>query len=155
MFISVIRACTQVSRGAIAMRHSGIKPVMAISVRNMSEHKEESDEEFYSRYEAYFNRNDIDGWEARKAMNDLAGQDAVADPKVIIAALKACRRLNDYAMAIRFLESIRIKSQIDSKIYPYILQEISPTLEELGIETPEALGYDKPELALEDVDHIY
>lgn len=73
---------------------------------------------------------------------------------MIIAALKACRRLNDYAMAIRFLESIRIKSEIDSKIYPYILQEISPTIQELGIDTPEALGYDKPELALENVDHM-
>lgn len=75
--------------------------------------------------------------------------------QVIIAALKACRRLNDYAMAIRFLESVRIKSEIDKSIYPYILQEISPTLQELGIDTPEALGYDKPELALDDVDHIY
>lgn len=74
---------------------------------------------------------------------------------MIIAALKACRRLNDYAMAIRFLESVRIKSEIDKSIYPYILQEISPTLQELGIDTPEALGYDKPELALDDVDHIY
>lgn len=51
-------------------------------IRFMSEQKEESDEEFYSRYEAYFNRKDIDGWEARKAMNDLAGQDAIAEPKV-------------------------------------------------------------------------
>lgn len=51
-------------------------------VRFMSELKEETDEEFYSRYETYFNRSDIDGWEVRKAMNDLAGQDAVAEPKV-------------------------------------------------------------------------
>lgn len=58
-------------------------------------------------------------------------------------------------MAIRFLESIRIKSEIDSNIYPYILQEITPTLQELGIDTPEALGYDKPEFGLDDVDHIY
>lgn len=74
---------------------------------------------------------------------------------MIVAALKACRRLNDYALAIRFLESVRIKSEIDKSIYPYILQEISPTLQELGIDTPEGLGYDKPELALDDVDHIY
>jgi len=53
----------------------------------MSEHKEETDEEFYSRYEAYFNRSDIDGWEARKAMNDLAGQDAIAEPKVCLTAI--------------------------------------------------------------------
>lgn len=69
--------------------------------------------------------------------------------------MKACRRLNDYAMAIRFLESLRIKSEVDSSIYPYLLQEISPTLVELGIDTPEALGYDKPELALDNFDHIY
>ncbi|XP_050424087.1 cytochrome c oxidase subunit 5A, mitochondrial [Adelges cooleyi] len=157
MFSNIVRTCVKMSRGPLAIKQSTFKPTtpMAVSIRFMSEVKEESDEEFYSRYEAYFNRNDIDGWEARKAMNDLAGQDAVADPKVIIAALKACRRINDYALAIRFLENVRIKSQIDNKIYPYILQEISPTLEELGIDTPEALGYDKPELALDDVDHIY
>ena len=34
------------------------------------------------------------------------------------------------------------------KIWPYIHQEIKPTLEELGIPTPEECGYDKPELAL-------
>lgn len=54
----------------------------SVWLRFMSEHKEETDEEFYSRYEAYFNRNDIDGWEARKAINDLAGQDAIADSNV-------------------------------------------------------------------------
>lgn len=68
--------------------------------------------------------------------------------------MKACRRINDYALAIRFLESVRIKSEIDSSIYPYILQEISPTIQELGIDTPEGLGYDKPEFALENVDHM-
>lgn len=51
-------------------------------VRFMSEHKAETDEEFYNRYEAYFNRPDIDGWEARNAMNDLAHEDAIAEPKV-------------------------------------------------------------------------
>jgi len=55
----------------------------------MSEHKEETDEEFYSRYESFFNRSDIDGWEARKAMNDLAGQDAIAEPKVCLTAVYA------------------------------------------------------------------
>ena len=31
------------------------------------------------------------------------------------------------------------------------VQEIRPTLDELGISTPEELGYDKPELALKSV----
>ena len=76
----------------------------------------------------------------------------VPDPKIIIAALKACRRLNDYALTVRFLESVKDKCGPQLKtFYPYILQEIRPTLDELGINTPEELGYDKPELALENV----
>lgn len=43
-------------------------------VRNSSHGVEETDEEFDARYEAYFNRSDIDNWEIRKAMNDLAGE---------------------------------------------------------------------------------
>ena len=31
----------------------------------------ESAEEFDARYEAFFNKQDIDSWEIRKAMNDL------------------------------------------------------------------------------------
>ncbi|XP_061385831.1 cytochrome c oxidase subunit 5A, mitochondrial [Danaus plexippus] len=112
----------------------------------------ESDEEFDCRYEAFFNRKDIDGWEIRKGMNDLAGMDLVPDPKIINAAMYACRRVNDYALAVRFLESCKDKCGPKlNEIYPYILQEIKPTLIELGIETPEELGYDKPELALENV----
>lgn len=36
-----------------------------------------------------------------------------------------------------------------------VLQEIKPTLDELGISTPEELGYDKPELALKSVFDIH
>lgn len=100
----------------------------------------------------YFSRGDIDGWELRKGLNDLAGMDLVPDPQIIIAALYACRRLDDYACTIRMLEMVKMKCgpQVD-KIWPYIVQEIGPALAELGVETPEKLGYDKPELALVDV----
>ncbi|XP_013187029.1 cytochrome c oxidase subunit 5A, mitochondrial-like [Amyelois transitella] len=112
----------------------------------------ESDEEFDCRYEAFFNKPDIDGWEVRKGMNDLHGMDLVPDPRIIKAALHACRRVNDYALAVRFIEACKCKcgSKVN-EIYPYIIQEIKPTLTDLGIETPEELGYDKPELALLDV----
>uniref|UniRef100_U5EVZ7 Cytochrome c oxidase subunit 5A, mitochondrial n=1 Tax=Corethrella appendiculata TaxID=1370023 RepID=U5EVZ7_9DIPT len=121
-----------------------------------SSHSSETDEEFDARYEAYFNRPDIDHWEARKAMNDLLGMDLVPEPKIVIAALKACRRLNDYALAIRWLEGVKDKCGPEKPtIYPYILQEIRPTLTELGIETPEELGYDVPELALKSVYDIH
>ncbi|EAT36510.1 AAEL011406-PA [Aedes aegypti] len=112
----------------------------------------ESDAEFDARFEAYFNRPDIDHWEARKAMNDLLGMDLVPEPKIIVAALKACRRLNDYALAIRFLEGVKNQCGSNEKeIYPYLLQEIKATLCDLGIDTPEELGYDKPELAMKTI----
>ena len=38
----------------------------AVGVRFMSKHNVESDEAFDARYEAFFNRKDIDGWECRK-----------------------------------------------------------------------------------------
>lgn len=81
--------------------------------------------------------------------------DNVPEPVIISAALRACRRLNDFALAVRFLETVKDKagSEVD-KIYPYILQEIRPTLDELGISTPEELGYDKPELACESEYHM-
>ena len=117
----------------------------------MSKHSTESDVEFDARYEAFFNRKDIDGWECRKvtknpeipiqfgsfftyfcsflqAMNDLSGMDIVPEPKIVIAALQACRRLNDYALAIRFLETVKDKcGGRVNEIYPYILQVIHST----------------------------
>lgn len=115
----------------------------------------ETDEEFDAKYVNFFNRPNIDCWEIRKAMNDLAGLDLIPEPTIICAALRACRRLNDFALAIRFLESIKDKCGPKVKvIYPYIIQEIRPTLDELGINTPEELGYDKPELALQNIEDM-
>lgn len=155
---------------------------------------EESDAEFNARYEAYFNRPDIDGWEVRKAMGDLAGMDLIPEPTIVAAALRACRRLNDYALTTRILEVVKCKcGNKEAEIWPYLLQvfiimtfllmvfnfdkkfhrkrpiwrkiqqnifflrrfskptqELRPTLDELGISTPEDLGYDKPELMLQN-----
>lgn len=119
--------------------------LVAASIRNYSAHVEESDEQFDARWEAYFNKPDIDDWELRRGLNELHGHDCVPEPKIITAALKACRRLNDSAMAIRVLEAVKFKAGPHvNEIYPYVLQEIKPTLEELGISTPEELGLDKP-----------
>lgn len=138
---------SQVIRGSF-----GVSRAVATTAVRHSSHSTETDAEFDARYEAYFNRPDIDGWEARKAMNDLLGMDLVPEPPIVIAALKACRRLNDYALAIRWLEGIKDScGPHKAQIWPYMLQEIRPTLSELGVETPEELGYDQPELGLKSV----
>lgn len=138
---------SQVIRGSF-----GVSRLAAISAVRHSSHSTETDSEFDARYEAYFDRKDIDGWEARKAMNDLLGMDLVPEPKIVIAGLKACRRINDYALAIRWLEGVKDSCGPHvNEIWPYMVQEIRPTLTELGIETPGELGYDQPELALKSV----
>jgi cytochrome c oxidase subunit 5a len=53
-----------------------------------------------------FYRPDIDGWEIRKAMGDLAGMDLVPEPVIVAAALRACRRINDYSLTTRFVKLI-------------------------------------------------
>ena len=57
----------------------------------MGSHAEESEAEQDARYIAFFNRPDIDGWEIRKGMSDLAALDLVPEPEIVAAALKACR----------------------------------------------------------------
>jgi cytochrome c oxidase subunit 5a len=85
--------------------------------------KVESDSEFDARFEAYFNRPDIDGWEIRKAMQDLVNMDLVPEPTIIAAALRACRRVNDYSLTTRILEILKIKcGSSESEIWPYLMQ---------------------------------
>lgn len=112
--------------------------------------RNETEEEFDDRYVAYFSRPEIDSWELRKGITDLHGMDLVPEPRIIIAALEAARRLNDHSACVRYLEALKWKSRYNKNIYPYLIQEIQPTLNKLGISTPEDLGYDKPELAIED-----
>eukprot|EP00095_Tigriopus_kingsejongensis_P003178 maker-scaffold91_size383040-snap-gene-1.26 protein:Tk03178 transcript:maker-scaffold91_size383040-snap-gene-1.26-mRNA-1 annotation:"cytochrome c oxidase subunit mitochondrial" len=109
----------------------------------------ETDAEFDARYEAFFNRKDIDGWEIRKAMGDLGGMDLIPEPAIVAAALRACRRVNDYSLTTRILELVRFKcgSRIE-EIWPYMIQELKPTMDELGITAISEMGYEKPELAL-------
>jgi cytochrome c oxidase subunit 5a len=148
MFRTVAGKVANVVRGSMGLTQN----MRAIGAIRLSHGSTETDEEFDARYESYFNRPEIDGWEVRKAMNDLLGMDLVPDPKIINAGLKACRRVNDYALAIRWLEGVKDKcGDKTSEIYPYIIQEIRPTLTQLGIETPEELGYHEPELALKSV----
>ena len=44
----------------------------------------------------------------------------VPDPKIVAAAMKACRRLNDYALAVRYLESVKVHNHITLSLYYYI-----------------------------------
>ena len=124
-----------------------------------------SEEEFDRKYVEYFNRPDIDGWEIRKGMADLVAMDLVPEPEIVAAALRACRRVNDFSLTtrsvssvfnnkmsvsnLRILEVVKIKcGDREGEIWPYMMQELQPTLAELGIPGLAEMGYDQPELAL-------
>ena len=87
-----------------------------------------------------FCRPGIDEWELRKGLNELYGHDLIPEPKIVSAALRACRRLDDFAMTVRLFEMIKDKSGGSKEIYSYIIEQCKPTMEELGVNTPEELG---------------
>ncbi|KAL9987637.1 hypothetical protein ACROYT_G001979 [Oculina patagonica] len=72
----------------------GASSMLGVASRKMSSKPKESDEVFDAR-------PDIDAWELRNGLNELYGHDLVPEPKIIIAMLQACRRLNDYPMTVR------------------------------------------------------
>ena len=111
--------------------------------RKFSSQAEERPEDFDTRWESYFNDPNLDLWGLKKGLNELYGHDLVPEPKIVTAMLKAARRVNDVAMAIRILEAVKDKAAGNATIYEYIIQSIKPTLDELGISTPEELGLDK------------
>ncbi|XP_065673037.1 cytochrome c oxidase subunit 5A, mitochondrial-like [Hydra vulgaris] len=119
------------------LRGKGVPAV--VTCRQSSSHHE-SDEAFDARWETYFQRPSLDGWELRRGMNNLYGYDLVPEPKIIIAALKACRRLDDFAMSVRILEMVREKAAGDKEIISFINNQLKGTLDELGISTPEELS---------------
>lgn len=51
-------------------------------------------------------------WIYTKGMNTLIGYDLVPEAKILDSALRACRRLNDMASAIRILEAIKVKHNL-------------------------------------------
>lgn len=53
-------------------------------------------------------RPTLDGWELRKGINDMQGFDNFPEPKIVIACLEACKRLNEPSLATRYLEALKV-----------------------------------------------
>ena len=109
----------------------------------------ETDESFDAKWIEFFNSPQLDEFELKQGVNDLyALYDAVPEPDVVAAALKAARRLNNFALAIRIIEAVKKKGGGDMNIYNYIIENIRPTLDQLGINTLEELGFHKVSMLL-------
>ena len=119
---------------------SADKPLATTSTETQVLTQEQKDEIADQEWVDYFNQSDLDKWLLRNGYNKLYGLDMVPEPKILVSVLNACRRLSDFPSAIRVLESVKLKAASNPEIYDYVIQELKPTLTELGIPTPEELG---------------
>ncbi|KAI8360310.1 cytochrome c oxidase subunit VA-domain-containing protein [Mortierella sp. GBAus27b] len=124
-------ARVQAARSAVATRS-------AIQIRNYSSEHEETYEHFTERFIKFFDNVD-DVFELQRGLNNAFGYDLVPAPSVIAAALKASRRVNDYATAVRIFEGLKFKAGSDA-LYKQYLDELAPLKAELGVETKDELG---------------
>ncbi|CAG9943360.1 unnamed protein product [Clonostachys rosea f. rosea IK726] len=134
-------ASMTVARASVAARPAPLvarSAVMSFSttVPRRSGH-EETFEEFTARFEKEFDSVQ-DVFELQRNLNNAFAYDLVPSPAVVAAALKAARRVNDFATAVRIFEGI--KSKVENKgQYEQYLEDLKPLREELGIPLKEDL----------------
>ncbi|OAA67005.1 Cytochrome c oxidase, subunit Va [Niveomyces insectorum RCEF 264] len=107
------------------------KAGFSAGARLRSEHQEETFEEFSARYEKEFDAVQ-DVFELQRNLNNAFAYDLVPSPSVLVAAIKAARRVNDYPTAVRVFEGIKAKVENKGQYQQY-LDELKPLREELGI----------------------
>ena len=96
-----------------------------------SEHGQETFESFNDRYVTFF-QNAQDLFEVQRGLNNCFAHDLVPAPSVVEAAVRAARRVNDYATAVRVFEGIKEKVE-NKQQYQAYLDELKPLREELGM----------------------
>jgi cytochrome c oxidase subunit 5a len=101
-------------------------------------HEDESFESFTERYVKFFDGVE-DLFELQRGLNNAFAYDLVPAPSVIEAALKASRRVDDFATAVRVFEGLKDKVEND-KQYKEYLDELAPIRSDLGILTKEELS---------------
>ena len=58
-----------------------------------------------------------------QGMADLVAMDLVPEPTIIAAAMRACRRVNDFSLTTRILEITKVKcGDKEAEFWPYIMQ---------------------------------
>ena len=115
------------SRPSLSLSSARTIPFLA---RHASGHAGESFESFSERYVHFF-QNAEDLFEVQRGLNNCFAHDLVPSTTVVEAAVRAARRVNDYATAIRIFEGVKEKVE-NKQQYELYLQELQPLREELG-----------------------
>ena len=126
---------TVLARAALRARPAApVTPARALAVRwAHSAHGEETFEQFTERYVSFFQTAE-DLFEVQRGLNNCFAHDLVPAPAVVEAALRAARRVDDYATAVRVFEGIKEKVE-NKQQYQAYLDELKGVREELGERT--------------------
>lgn len=100
------------------------------AVRYSSHAAEESYEAFNARYASFFG-SVTDLFELQRGLNNAFAYDLVPSVEVIENALRAARKVNDYATAVRILEGVKAKVENKGQ-YEQYLAALKPIIDELG-----------------------
>ena len=111
---------------------SSVTPRLARASSNT--HHQETFESFTERYVNFFQSAE-DLFEVQRGLNNCFAHDLVPAPAVVESALRASRRVNDYATAVRVFEGIKEKVENKTQYQAY-LDELKPVREELGAFLP-------------------
>ncbi|KAF5312322.1 hypothetical protein D9619_002403 [Psilocybe cf. subviscida] len=132
MLANILRTA---ARPAVAARVARATPVTA--VRFASGHTQETFETFSERYVTFFQQAE-DLFEVQRGLNNCFAHDLVPSPAVVEAAVRAARRVNDYATAVRVFEGVKEKVENKEQYAAYVA-ELKPLREELGLLLKEEL----------------
>ncbi|GBE77607.1 COX5A-domain-containing protein [Sparassis latifolia] len=113
-----------------------VAPALARPASSAHDHQE-TFESFNERYLQFF-QSAQDLFEVQRGLNNCFAHDLVPAPNVIEAAVRAARRVNDYATAVRIFEGIKEKVE-NKQQYQAYLDELKGVREELGINIREEL----------------
>ena len=116
------------ARPSVVARSARTGPIF---IRSASGHAQETFESFSERYVKFF-QNAEDLFEVQRGLNNCFAHDLVPSTAVVEAAIRAARRVNDYATAVRVFEGVKEKVENKSQYQAYV-DELKPLREELGI----------------------
>ncbi|KAG2204292.1 cytochrome c oxidase subunit VA-domain-containing protein [Mucor mucedo] len=132
-------AVTNIARATAVRSVGNVSRPMIMGKRFYSAgHEDESFESFNARYVKFFD-NVEDLFELQRGLNNAFAYDLVPATSVIESALKASRRVNDFATGVRVFEGLKDKVDSESQYEQYLV-ELEPIRKELGLLTKEELA---------------
>eukprot|EP00049_Salpingoeca_infusionum_P017149 m.351904 g.351904 ORF g.351904 m.351904 type:complete len:158 (-) comp16396_c0_seq1:151-624(-) len=141
-FVYILLPHTMALRALSALRSAtAARSFARVSIATRAYSSEQlSDADFDAKWKAYFEDQSHDEHAIRRGLNDLFAQDLVPEPVILEQALRACRRVDDFATTVRIFEGVKDKAA-DDATYQVVVNQLQPVIKELELTLPEELGF--------------